>query len=159
MKTDTHNIFPEDVPHIVRFYADDATLQSEAAGFVCTALAARGAGIVIAAPAHCAGIRSLLADPGGVLFLDAEDTLAHLLTDGWPDEPRFRAVFEPLLAQAAAGANPVHMFVEMAALLCAQGRYQAAVRLEQLLDSLCADYRLGLFCAYPWRLFPDAAQA
>lgn len=160
MENDTHNAFPGgDVPHIVRFYADDAALLAEAAGFVDTALATGGAGIVIATPAHRAGIRGLLADAGGVLFLDAADTLAQLLVDGWPDEPRLRAVFEPVLAGAAAGGGPVHVFVELAALLCAQGRYQAAVRLEQLFDCLCADYGLALFCAYPWRLFPDATQA
>lgn len=151
----------KDEHHIVRFYADEDALLAEAADFVGTALALRGAGIVIATPAHRTGIQDLLAGAGAgeIRFLDAGDTLAHLLVDGWPDEPRFRAVFAPLLAQAAAGPGPVHVFVEMAALLCAQGRYQAAVRLEQLSDLLCAEYRLGLFCAYPWRLFPDAVQA
>lgn len=131
---------------------------AEVAGFVDAALAARGAGIVIATPAHCADVRRLLANPGRVRFLDAERTLADLLLDGWPDEARLRAVFVPLL-EAAAGAGPVHVFGEMAALMCAQGRYQAALRLEQLLSGLGADYRFAQFCAYPWRLFPDAAQA
>ena len=147
--------------HIVRFYADDDALLAEAADFVATALAMHRDGIVIATPAHRTGIQDLLAGagPGRVLFLDAEETLARLLVDGWPDESRFRAVFAPLLAEMASGAGPAHGFVEMAALLCAQGRYQAAVRLEQLSDLLFADYLLGLFCAYPWRLFPDAVQA
>lgn len=147
------------VPHIVRFYADEAALLAEVAGFVDTALAAHGAGIVIATPVHRSGIEDLLATPGDVLYLDAEETLVKVLLDGWPEESRFRAVFEPLVAEAAAGGGPVHVFVEMAALLCARGRYHAAVRLEQLSDCLCASARLSFFCAYPWRLFPDAAQA
>ncbi|WP_051933351.1 PAS domain-containing protein [Massilia sp. BSC265] len=160
MKIDTHSVFPDsDVSHIVRFYADDAPLLAEVAGFIDRALAAPGTGIVIATASHCAGIRDLLAAPSGVVFLDAKDTLAQLLVDGWPDEPRFRAVLGPLLSNASASAGPIHIFVEMAALLCAQGRYQAALRLEQLLNCLCADYRLTFFCAYPWRVFPDAAQA
>ncbi|MFC0254616.1 PAS domain-containing protein [Massilia consociata] len=160
MENNTHDTFPgKDVPHIVRFYADDAALLAEAAGFVDTALAVGGTGLVIATPAHRAGLKDLLADTRNVRFLDAEDTLAHLLVDGWPDEPRFRTAVGPLLAEAAVGAGPVHVFVEMGALLCARGRYQAAVRLEQLSELLCAEHRLALFCAYPWRLFPDAAQA
>lgn len=159
MDIDNRSALPDgDVSHTVRFYADEAALMAEVAGFVDTALAAGGAGIVIATPAHCADVWRLLANPGRVRFLDAEQTLADLLLDGWPDEARFRAVFAPLL-ESAAGRGPVHVFGEMAALLCAQGRYQAALRLEQLLNGLGADYRFAQFCAYPWRLFPDAAQA
>lgn len=155
-----HTVFPDgELSHVLRLYADEEALLAEVAGFVGTALAMRGAGIVIATPAHCAGIRHLLAAPDGVLFLDAGTTLEQLLVDGWPEESRCRAVFEPLLERTLAGGGPVHLFGEMAALLCAQGRYQAALRLEQLLDCLCADDRLTFFCAYSWRLFPDAAQA
>ena len=159
MDTDTRSAFPDnDVYHAVRFYADDDALVAEVADFMTAALAAHSLGIVIATPAHCAAIRRLLGAPANVRFLDAEATLARLLVDGWPEEACFRAVFQPLLAEAGTGAGPVHVFGEMAALLCAQGRYQAAVRLEQLSACLGADYRAALFCAYPWRLFPDAAQ-
>lgn len=160
MDIDTGSALPDgDVPHTVRFYADDAALMAEAAGFIDTALAAGGAGIVIATQAHCADVRRLLANPGHVRFLDAEQALAGLLLDGWPDEARFRAAVVPLLDAAAASAGPVHVFGEMAALLCAQGRYQAALRIEQLSNGLGVDYCFAQFCAYPWRLFPDAAQA
>lgn len=156
--TSTH--FPGgDAPRLVRFYADDAAMMAEVADLVAKTLAARGTSIVIATPGHCTGIRALLASPSGVLFADAGDTLSQMLVDGWPDEPPFRAVVEPLLAEAGICSGPVNVFVEIAALLCAQGRYQAAVRLEQLWESLCADHRLGLYCAYPWRLFSDASQA
>jgi len=160
MDSDTRNDIPDGaMPHTVRFYADDALLMLEVAGFLDAALAARGAAVVIATPDHRAGIRRQLNDPGAVRFLDAERTLARLLRDGWPDEARLREVMAPLLQQATAGGGPVHLFGEMAALLCAQGRYQAALCLEQLLDSLASAYRVAHFCAYSWRLFPDAAQA
>ncbi|RZA34601.1 MAG: hypothetical protein EOP92_14860 [Lysobacteraceae bacterium] len=121
MKIDTDSAFPDgELPNIVRFYADDAAMLAEVAGFLEAARSARAASIVIATPAHCAGIRGLLATPGGVLYLDADSTLSHLLVDGWPDEQRFRAMFAPLLAEAAASPGPVHVFIEMAALLCAR---------------------------------------
>ena len=137
MDTDTRNDIPDGaIAHTVRFYADDAVLMREVVGFLEAALAARGAAIVIATPGHRAAIRRQLGDPGAVRFLDAERTLARLLRDGWPDEARLRAVMAPLLQEASAGAGPVHLFGEMAALLCAQGCYQAALCLEQLLDGL-----------------------
>jgi PAS domain S-box-containing protein len=130
------------------------------AAFIAAALPADGAGIVIATPGHCAALRRMLgAGSTQVRFLDAADTLARLLVDGWPDEARFRAVIGPVLAQAASGGGQVAAFGEMVALLCAEGRYEAAVRLEQLWNLVAADYRFDLFCAYPWRLFPDDAQA
>ena len=149
-----------DASHTVRFYDDEQLLQAEVAAFIAAALSAGGAGIVIATPEQGAALRRALGAGGTQLrFLDAADTLARLLVDGWPDEARFRAVIGPLLAQAASRRGPVHAFGEMVALLCAEGRYEAAVRLEQLWNLVAADYRFSLFCAYPWKLFPDDAQA
>ncbi|MEW6763877.1 MAG: ATP-binding protein [Pseudomonadota bacterium] len=160
MNIDQRNALPDgEVPHTVRFYDDDISLQDEVGGFVDAALASGGAAIVIATPEHCAGIRRRVTAPERVVFLDAEETLGRLLVEGWPDEARFRAVIGPVLAKAAQSGGPVHAFGEMVALLCAEGRYQAAVRLEQLWNLLAADYRFALFCAYPWRLFPDPTQA
>ena len=160
MNIDQRSALPDgEMPHTVRFYDDDIALQDEVGGFVDAALASGGAAVVIATAEHCAGIRRRVTAPERVVFLDAEETLARLLVEGWPDETRFRAVIEPVLAAAARSGGPVHAFGEMVALLCAEGRYQAAVRLEQLWNLVAADYRFALFCAYPWRLFPDPAQA
>ncbi|CAN7577952.1 ATP-binding protein [Massilia sp. LjRoot122] len=154
--------------HTVRFYDDERLLLAEVAAFLDTALAAdgaghaagRGAGIVIATPAHLAALRRQLgAAAARVRFLDAADTLSRFMVDGWPDESLFRAVIGPVLAQAGSRGGPVHAFGEMVALLCMEGCYDAAVRLEQLWNLVAADYRFALFCAYPWTLFKDEAQA
>ena len=162
MNIDTRSALPDgDVPHTVRFYDDDTALLAEVSGFIDAALDAGGAAIVIATPEHCAGMRRRMTAPERVVFLDADATLARLLADDWPNEERFRAVIGPLLRAAAreAGDGPVHAFGEIVALLCAQGRYQAAVRVEQLWNMLAQEYRFALFCAYPWRLFPDGQAA
>jgi PAS domain S-box-containing protein len=159
IKTDT-TLPDSDARHTVRFYDDEQLLLAEVAAFIASALSADGAGIVIATPEHGAALRRTLGAAGTrVRFLDAADTLSRLLVDGWPDEARFRAVIGPVLAQAASGGGQVAAFGEMVALLCAEGHYEAAVRLEQLWNLVAADYRFALFCAYPWRLFPDDAQA
>ena len=159
IKTDT-TLLDSDARHTVRFYDDEQLLLAEVAAFIASALSADGAGIVIATPEHGAALRRTLGAAGTrVRFLDAADTLSRLLVDGWPDEARFRAVIGPVMAQAASGGGQVAAFGEMVALLCAEGRHEAAVRLEQLWNLVTADYRFALFCAYPWRLFPDDAQA
>jgi PAS domain S-box-containing protein len=161
IKTDTTR--PDgDTRHTVRFYDDEQGLLAEVAGFIDAALRAQGAGIVIATAPHIAALRALLGERAAqVCFLDAADTLARLLEQGWPVESRVRAVIGPVLAQAGAnpGGGPVHAFGEMVALLCADGHYDAAVRLEQLWNLLATEYRFNLFCAYPWTLFQDETQA
>jgi PAS domain S-box-containing protein len=144
----------------VRFYDDEQLLLAEVAAFLGAATDAGGAGVVIATPEHVAALRTALgAAAAHVRFLDAAETLARLMVDAWPDEARFRTVIVPVLAQAARRGGEVAAFGEMVALLCAQGRYEAAVRLEHLWNLVAADYRFNLFCAYPWTLFQDETQA
>lgn len=72
MNIDQRSALPDgEVPHTVRFYDDDTSLQDEVGGFVDAALASRGAAIVIATPDHCAGIRRRIAAPERVVLLDA----------------------------------------------------------------------------------------
>jgi orotate phosphoribosyltransferase len=63
------------------------------------------------------------------------------------------------VAEACAGGAPVHAFGEMVALLCARGRYDAALHLERLWNELARKLDFSLFCAYPWALFPSSAVA
>ena len=46
----------------------------------------------------------------------------------------------------------------MVALLCAEGKHDAAVRLEELWNSLAGRHAFHLFCAYPTHLFASADQ-
>lgn len=151
--------------HFVRFYDDDSRLLDEVADFVDGALRAEGTGIVIATADHIAGLRRRLAGLGNqngragwfsgqLITLDAEETLAQFMVDGWPDEIRFNNTVGKVVAEACAGKRVVSAFGEMVALLCAQGLYDAAIRLEELWNNLGRRYSFSLFCAYPWQLFP-----
>ena len=149
--------------HIVRFYEDDDLLMKEVAGFIGAALSTDGAGIVIATPEHTQALHEWLQQAGGacarLVFLDARATLDRLLVAGQPDEGRFRAVIREARAQLGRHGGPLHAFGEMVALLCADGNYSAAIRLEQLWNALSEELCFSLFCAYPWQVFPDAAFA
>jgi orotate phosphoribosyltransferase len=156
--------------HFVRFYDDSDTLLDEVAGFVERALRARGRGIVIATGAHADALRRRLDELGraegrsappsrDVTWLDAETTLARLMVEGWPDRARFEYEVGRIVAEACAGGAPVHGFGEMAALLCARGRFDAALHLERLWNELARKLHFSLFCAYPWALFPSPGVA
>jgi orotate phosphoribosyltransferase len=153
--------------HFVRFYDDSDTLLDEVASFVERAVRARGRGIVIATGAHTDALRRRLeelaraegrsAPPSrDVTWLDAETTLARVLVDGWPDRTRFEYEVGRIVAGACAGGARVHAFGEMVALLCARGRYDAALHLERLWNELARKLDFSLFCAYPWALFPSS---
>jgi PAS domain S-box-containing protein len=156
--------------HFVRFYDDGDVLLDEVAAFVDSALRAQGRGVVIATEAHLRALRLRVDElvrsggcpapqPGQLIWLDAEETLARFMVDGWPDEGRFMSVIGGVLAQACADGGLVHAFGEMVALLCARGRYDAALRLEQLWNQLAEKQDFSLFCAYPWDLFPSSELA
>ncbi|MCP3727732.1 ATP-binding protein [Paraburkholderia sp. CNPSo 3272] len=150
--------------HFVHFYENEAPLIRRVAEFVEEGLAAGGSAILIATQPHLAALRTRLsrhsdcADPAApestLFMLDAQTTLAGLCVDGWPDERLFDSTVGTLVARAARRGGPVHAFGEMVALLSAQGRHDAALRLEHLWNGLGARYRFSLMCAYPQRLFP-----
>jgi PAS domain S-box-containing protein len=151
--------------HFARFYDEDAKLIDEVSDFLDDALRKGGVAIVIATPDHIAGLRQDLTGLGSVqgqpgwfsgelITLDAEAVLAQFMVDGWPDEARFQDTVGKVVRKACATGQTVNAFGEMVALLCAQGLYDAAIRLEQLWNALRDDCSFSLFCAYPWRLFP-----
>ncbi|WP_229487749.1 ATP-binding protein [Pseudoduganella lutea] len=156
--------------HFVRFYKDEVVLLAEVSEFLDQGLRAGGAGIAIATAEHLAMLRQQLAGlgglegepgwfPGELVMLDAADLLARFMVDGWPDARRFDEVVGTVVRKAANTGRPVHAFGEMVALLCEQGRFDAAVRLEELWNGLRVECRFTLFCAYPWQLFPTDGEA
>ncbi|MBQ5941635.1 MEDS domain-containing protein [Massilia sp. AB1] len=151
--------------HFVRFYHDDAVLLTEVADFLDRGLRGGGSAIVIATQEHLDTLRQQLMGfgslkgqpawfPGELIMLDAAGTLARFMVDGWPDEGLFDEVVGNTVRKACASGRAVHAFGEMVALLCEQGLYDAAVRLEELWNGLGEACRFSLFCAYPWNLFP-----
>ena len=149
--------------HSVDFYPDDAIFLDSLSDLIGRALKAGGVCLVIAAAPHRQGIAQRLRAAGidlslavrnsQYLLLDAEATLAKFMVNGFPDPDRFLATIEPLLVDAKASLGP-HVtfpvaFGEMVALLWADGKREAAVRLEQLWNDLASRHSFALRCAYP----------
>ncbi|WP_069266260.1 ATP-binding protein [Paraburkholderia nodosa] len=154
--------------HCVHFYEDDAPLIRRVADFAEEGLDAGGSAILIATEPHLAALRARLSgrsirgDPeareSSLVMLDAQTTLSGLSVDGWPDERLFDSTVGAIVARAAQRSGPVHAFGEMVALLSAQGRHDAALRLEHLWNALGTRYHFSLMCAYPQRLFPTGEE-
>ena len=153
--------------HSVQLYRTDDYLVADLSRWLRPALTAGDSAVIIATERHQAGLQELLEaqsadvsraiDEGRYVELDARDTLARFMPDGWPDAARFREFFGPVIdaAQAAARSREprVYAFGEMVALLWAEHRYQAAARLEQLWNELLKSRTIHLRCAYPVNYF------
>jgi hypothetical protein len=156
--------------HLVQIYADEDVFLDALEGFVAGGLNGGDGLVIIATEAHREALDRRLEARGielnaaraadRYISLDAADTLATFMVDGWPDEERFRNVVASLLARAGAGNRRVRAFGEMVALLWAEGQCGATVRLEYLWHRFCEQEGFSLLCAYPKSGFTaDAAES
>jgi signal transduction histidine kinase/CheY-like chemotaxis protein len=150
--------------HFVQFYETDLFLLDSLKGYIATGLGAGDACIVVATRAHREALEERLnaselnvaaaMASGQYVSLDAAETLSKFMVEGQPDEGRFREVIGNILTRAAAGgARRVRAFGEMVALLWAEGRRDAAIRLEELWNNLQKTHAFSLFCAYEMSCF------
>jgi hypothetical protein len=145
--------------HALQLYADDAALLDTLEGFVSAGLSAGEAVIVVATRAHRASLAARLVAKGidvegaaaarRYFAWDAEETLARFMRDGWPEDALFEAAVYPLLQEVRSQGCKVRAFGEMVALLWAQGRVGATLRLEQLWNQVIRREKIPVLCAYP----------
>jgi signal transduction histidine kinase/ActR/RegA family two-component response regulator len=145
--------------HFAQFYETDGCLLDSLSGYIGAGLSAGEAAIVVATPAHRAGLEERLREygldvdsaraSGQYVALDAAETLSTFMHDRSPEPGRFAEVIGRIIAGAAAGGTRVRAFGEMVALLWAEGNQAAAIRLEGLWNDLQNTHAFSLFCAYP----------
>jgi signal transduction histidine kinase len=156
-----------DHPHGVQFYSQDKFLLEELSEYIGNALRAGKPAVVVATETHRNGLLqwltaqsldvALLLEQGRLVVADAAQLLAMFMQDGWPDEDRFNDVVGGIVARTLACPGIAHpqvaIFGEMVALLWADGKTEAAIRLEQLWNGLARTKPFSLFCAYPMSSF------
>jgi len=86
---------------------------------------------------------------GRCVMVDAGQLLTQFLADGPINEKTLRAVAGPMIAAAKReSAAGVVACGRVAQLLIEQGRADEAIRLEQLWDTVVAEYGIDMFCGY-----------
>jgi hypothetical protein len=145
--------------HFVQFYDRDELLLDCVERYIRQGLAEGAAGIVIATRSHLQQLEKrwiatgmdlqAARDAGRYVPLDAEQTLASLLFNEWPQYRLFSDVVEPVLVKALKTSPRVVAFGEMVGLLWRARHYGAALQLEALWSALAKKHAFTLFCAYP----------
>ena len=153
--------------HEVLFYSNDACFFDSCAHLIETTLKAGNAAIVVATEPHRDGLLSRLRAQGldisaaigqrSYIELDAADTIARFTVNDVVDSDRFLELLGNLItsaANAAHGVPPrVAVYAECVALLCARGKAEEAIRIEQLGNELAKRYDLDILCGYSSRSF------
>jgi PAS domain S-box-containing protein len=156
-------VFDHDASHIVHFYREDESLLNELSSYIGSSLANGDAAVILAAKDHIESLESRLRRQGlDVRKLTAEgryrpvrasDLLPQLMANGMPEAAKFAEIVGGLIERAnvAAKGEPRRtvVFGEMVALLWADGKYEGAIRLEQLWNELAKTHAFFLRCAYP----------
>jgi PAS domain S-box-containing protein len=159
--------------HTVQFSVEDRPLMEDLACLIGSALDSGDAAIVIATQAHRDALtRELQAqDPGFsttlyegcFVSLDAAGSLSLFMSDRQPDPKRFMQFMDETIARARSFTknqqSGIVIFAEMVALLWSEENQDAAIRLEELWNTLAGQHAFTLRCVYRMRSFskPDEA--
>ena len=148
--------------HEVQFYTDDAFLLDRFARFITEALKSGRAAIVVITQSRSDGLISRLkaqgldvdavTQQGTYIQLDVNKTLATFMVNGMPDSTRFFSVVGGLIEAAAKAARHQHHGVvacgEGTSVLWAEGKADAAIRVEQLWDEVGKTFGVDILCGY-----------
>jgi hypothetical protein len=153
--------------HEVQFYSDDEVLLERVTQFIVSAVHAGNPAIVIATGSHRDSLVQRLKAKGvdvdaairrgAYVSLDAADTLSTFMVNDWPDQVRFFEGFSKCIESASKAAMTEHprvaIFGEGVALLWAEGKREATIRVEQLSNDLIKTHDVDILCAYPFSSF------
>jgi DNA-binding NarL/FixJ family response regulator len=153
---------PDGRRHDLQIYGTDAFLANAVMAFFDSALDAGHSIIAIASEPHRQALEAQFAArrvdvaalirAGRYTVGDAASALEAVLLNGTPDEALFAAALDPMVERglaAATGAVPhVTMFGEIAPILCANGDFEAMIRLEQVAHDYAVSRPLSILCGY-----------
>jgi DNA-binding NarL/FixJ family response regulator len=149
--------------HEVQFYSDDSRFVAGFTGFLSAALKVGNPAFFIGTALHRNAILERLHTEspdirtairqGKYLALDAAEFLSNFMVNDMPDPGWFLKVVDDSIAAARKGANGEHLRVaacgECAPILWAQGKTDAAIRLEELWNQIAMTYDVDILCGYP----------
>lgn len=148
--------------HEVQFYSDDAVFLDGFARFITAALEAGDVAILVGTQSHRESIAERLKvqgvdidaaiRQGTFIPVDVAQMLSTFMVNDMPDTDRFFEVVGPFLTAAAKAGKRDHPRIvvcgEAVSVLCAEGKSEAAIRVEQLWEQIATIYEIDIFCAY-----------
>jgi MEDS: MEthanogen/methylotroph, DcmR Sensory domain len=164
---------PRSKGHSVQFYEEDSYLLEGLSRFIGAAILAGDAALIITTKSHRDGLltrlkrRGLDLKPamreGRFLTFDAAETLTKFMVDGTPDPALFAEaagnLIDRLASTESGETRRVAVFGELVALLWTDGKFEAAIQLEQLWNELARTHSFQLHCAYPLNQFSKPEDA
>jgi DcmR-like sensory protein len=137
--------------HSVQFYRDERFLIDSITAFIRVGLDLNETVLVIVtAPHHeelCTTLTGKELQNDKLRFLDTADVLRLIMVEDWPNESQLIHEMETILGRARE-IGQVRVFGETVAVLCAEGKAAAALRLEELWNSLALKHHCSVLCAY-----------
>ena len=146
--------------HEVQFYSDDAVLLDSFTLFIDAALEAGDVAIIVASESH----RDILGErlkargldidaairQGTYISLDVTKMLSSFMVSDIPDSARFFEVVGPSITAAAKAGKREHPRIAVCreCVLWAEGKADAAIRLEKLWDQIAVTYEVDILCGY-----------
>ena len=158
-----------ELTHEVHFYSASEVHLQRATRFIQTAITSGYSVLICATGTSRGDIREALqsrqldvddlAERGNYISLDAAEMVSTFMVEGAPDPVRFSGLFGGLIRVAAeAGRSDlpgVAVYSECASLLCAEGKRDAAIRVEQLWNELARIHNIDILCGYSQNHFHD----
>jgi len=148
--------------HEVVFYPNDSSLVAGFALFAESALKTGASVIVIATEAHQTDILQILRadgvdtyaaiEQGRYIALGPSDAMFGFMVNDMPDPVPFTRITSSLIAHAAKAAHGERPRVaacgECSPTLLAEGKAEAAIRLEHLWDEVAKSHEIDVLCGY-----------
>ena len=149
--------------HEVQFYSDDSRLLDGFTLFLGAALRAGQPAVFIGTESHrntllerlhaqSPDIRTAIRQ-GRYVPLDAVEFLSSFMVNDMPDPGWFLKVVDDSITAARKVANGEHLRIaacgECPSILWAQGKADAAIRLEELWNQIARTYDIDILCGYP----------
>jgi transcriptional regulator with XRE-family HTH domain len=149
--------------HEVQFYSEDPVFLDNCSAFIATALEGGNSAIVMATNSHRIRLAQRLnargvdvdsaIQAGTYISLDAADLLSTIMAGRSPDGDKFYDGLSGLVKQAAKAAPAeyprIAIYGECCGLLCAEGKTNAAIRLESCGNDLIKTHNVDILCTYP----------
>jgi hypothetical protein len=136
--------------HLAQLHRDPEALIEAAYLFLEGGLRRGNSVVIIATPANTERLKTRVGagktDP--IEFLDAATVLEQCSAKGTPKWAAFRDVLGPVLRRAQTRGPGTRIYGDLAGMLWQDGSVEAAIRIEELWNSLGKVHAFALYCGY-----------